>query len=58
MSKSGFDLWFNVKNLQLYKTESLEYVREISSIRYKIENYDNKAKCEVKDKSCRRLEDI
>lgn len=58
MSKPGFNLWFDVKNLQLYKTENLEYVREISSIRYKIESYDDKAKCEAKDKCCKRLEDI
>lgn len=52
------DLWLDIKNIQLCRAEDFNYVREISHIRYKIENYNDKAKCKTKDRSCKRLKDI
>lgn len=43
-SKLGSDLWLNVKNLHLYRAIDLEYVRKVSNIGYKIENYNDKTK--------------
>lgn len=39
-----------MRNLQLCKAKSLEYIKEISGIRYKIKNYNNKAKYKAKNK--------
>lgn len=44
MLRPGLDLWLDIKDLQLYKTISLEYVRDISDIGYKMKNYNNKTK--------------
>lgn len=43
-------MWSDVKNLQLCRAIYLEYIREISGIRYRIKNYDNKVKCKCKAK--------
>lgn len=57
MLRPSLDLWLDVKTLQLYRTIDLEYIKEISNIEYKRENYDNKAgyKYKAKDKSCGRI---
>lgn len=33
----------------------LKYIREISSVGYKIENNNDDDKCEIKDRNCRRI---
>lgn len=53
MSRPDSDLLLNIRNLQLYKNKRLKYVNEISSIRYRIKNYDDKIKCKAKDRSCK-----
>lgn len=55
--RPGLDLRLFIKNLQLYKTVSLEYIKEIFGIRYKITNYDNKPKYkyDTKDKICKKI---
>lgn len=45
-------------NLQLYKTEYLKYIKEIFGIKYGINNYNVKAKCNAKDEIIGKLEDI
>lgn len=44
------DLRLDVRDLWLHRAISPEYVREIFGIGYGIENYNNKTKCETKDK--------
>lgn len=39
MSRQGFDLEQNEKNLQLCKAKGLEYVKKVSGMKYGIENY-------------------
>lgn len=53
--RSGSDIWLHIRDLQLYWAISLKYVKKVSSIRYGIKNYDDKAKCKAKNKSCRRI---
>lgn len=57
MSRLGLVLSLNVKNLQLYRAISLRYIKEVFGIRYKMQNYDNKAKCiyEAKDGTCEKI---
>lgn len=40
MLSPGLDLQFNIKNLQLYRTINLEYIREISGTDYEIEKLE------------------
>lgn len=54
-SRPDLDLWLDVKNQQLYRVMSSEYVRVVSGMEYKIKNYDDKIKCEEKDRSYRRI---
>lgn len=39
MLRPGSDIWLDIKNIQLSRTWDLEYVREITSMKYSIENY-------------------
>lgn len=39
ISRLNFDLWLNINNLYLYRVISLEYIKEIFNVNYKIENY-------------------
>lgn len=57
MSKQGLDLWLDIKDQELYKVVGLKYVKKILNIRYGMKNYNNKAKCKVRDKSYGRLEE-
>lgn len=41
--------------MQLYRALGLEFVKEISRIRYNMENYDNKVKCKAEDRSCEKI---
>lgn len=55
MTRPGSDLWFDGRDLQLYRTKYPEYVREISCIKYKINNYNNNAQCEIKNRKYRKI---
>lgn len=55
MSKPSLDLWLDVKNLQLYRAISSKYVREVSDVRYGIENNDDKSKCKLEYRSCKQI---
>lgn len=44
-----------MRNLQLCRAVGLEYVREISGVRYGMENYDDKPKCEAEDRVYRKI---
>lgn len=48
-------MWLDIKNVQLCRALGLEFVKEISRIRYNIENYDNKVKCKAEDRSCGKI---
>lgn len=56
-SRLGTNLWLDIRDLQLYKTVSPEYIREVSCIIYKIENYNDKTKYKTKDTNYERLKD-
>lgn len=55
MSRPDLDLGLDVRDLRLYRIIGPEYIRGISGIKYVIENYDNKAKYEAKNKSCEKI---
>lgn len=39
MLQLGFNLWLDLKNLQLCRAVNLKYKKKVSSIKYRIENY-------------------
>lgn len=39
MSKPGFVLLLNIRDLQLYRVLILKYVQKVFGVRYEIENY-------------------
>lgn len=49
------DLRLDLKNLRLYKIIGLEYVRKISDVGYRIENYNDEAEYKAKDRSCKKI---
>lgn len=55
ISRPDSDLGLDVTNSQLYRTISLEYIKKVSSIKHKIENYNNKAKYKTKDGSYKKI---
>lgn len=42
----------------MQKTEGLEYIKEVSDLKYGIKNYDSKIKCKAMDRSCGKSKDI
>lgn len=55
MSKPSSDFWLKVKKLQLCNILDWDYIREIFSIRYGTENYDNKVRYKAVYGGCRKI---